>query len=66
MQAWPLPALPLWRRLRVGLMQELMKLTRSRGAVQPSQRMARRKAALLQSTAMLSKSMAMITVLAWA
>ena len=29
-------------------------------------RVARRKAALLQSTAMLSKSMAMITVLAWA
>lgn len=66
MQAGPLPALAHRGPLRVGLMEELMKLTRSRGTAQPSQRMARRKAALLQSTAMLSKSMAMITVLAWA
>ncbi len=62
MRAGPLPALAHRRRLRSELAGELRKLTRS----QPCQRMARRKAALLQSTAMLSKSMAMITVLAWA
>jgi hypothetical protein len=47
-------------------MEERMKLTRCRGAASAVSTHGAAQAALLQSTAMLSKSMAMITVLAWA